>query len=572
MAAADRLSALPDSALLQVLSFLPAGAAARTSALSRRWRGLWLQADAVNLDTGSYGRYDDHDGRMKGRWLFRDAIAAVTAGGRRRCPVRKLSVLVSSSNHMDYCEDVMRTSPGMDAVLAAPATRRLEELRLVLRADFSWRCGYELPITRRLLPCAASLRVLELAGCALGPPPAAGAAFVRLDTLRLTLCSSSPENLQAVLDAAPSLATLFLDNISFTTEEELGGCGSWYEVMRKRRFLLRCPRSVSAVTLLRCHDTDGLDLDARGVRFLRYEGYLDHFPFTSASGMPANLEHAELRFCAADGTCRNPPSSEEEAQPPHAMFWESIGSFSRLRFLKLKLLDINDIAVHPEQEATFLKQFPDLKFLKLKGSYENDKRGAAVAIANFLHCCPALQELRLKFKIHGDPDASPKVIIHLSEGRKAQLGLEKSMELLKRLKSETSTSACYGVDDDDRCCDDVDLSALQARRFPCLESHLRKIRLKFELQDFNCFEVKIAKFLVENAVVLEAMQVHDGDQRVCDHIHRKLAIWRAGSSNSKIDIVGEKVKTRPLFQFEVIDLCPKTLKAFASQQGIKVFS
>ncbi|TVU15690.1 hypothetical protein EJB05_39225, partial [Eragrostis curvula] len=537
--AADCLSALPDSVLLQVLSFLPAGAAARTSALSRRWRALWLQADAVNLDTRCYWD-DDYDGGIAGRWLFRDAMAAVTAGGR--CPVRSLSVRVVSSNHKDYCEDVMRTSPGLDAVLAAPATRNLEELRLVLRAEFDWLCDYELPTHR--LPCASSLRVLELAGCALGPPAGGGGpVFGRLDTLSLASCQSPPANLQAVLDAAPNLAALLLDGFSFTAEEELGRDS--HAVMRKRRLLLRCPRSLAAVTLLHCHGTDGLDLDALGVRFLRYEGYLEHFPFTSAatppSGMPVNLQHAELRFCRR---CCNPPSTKAR---PHAKFWESIGSFGRLRFLKLKLLDINDIAVHPEQEATFLKEFPDLKYLELKGSYEDDKLGAAVAIANFLHCCPALQELRLKFKIHGDLYAWPMPKrIDLSEGRKAQLGLEKSIELLKRLRSETSsTSAGYAVHDDDRCCDDVDLSALQARRFPCLESRLRKIRLKFELEDFNCFEVKIAKFLVENALVLEAMQVHDGDQRVHDHIHRKLAMWRADSSNSKIDIVGEKVKTRP---------------------------
>ncbi|TVU15669.1 hypothetical protein EJB05_39202, partial [Eragrostis curvula] len=544
MAAADRLlSALPDSVLRRVISFLPVGDAAGTSALSGRWRALWLQADAVNLDTRLFLEFlsihmnaqdptqlhqchwdDDSDGRVAGRLLFRDAMAAVTAAGRR--PVRKLTVRVSSTtNGMDYCEKAMREPPGLDAVLAAPATRRLEELRLGLYADFDCTCGYELP-TRRL-PCAASLRVLKLTGCALGPPTP------------LASCHSPLANLQAVLDAAPNLATLFLENFSFTAEEELGR--DWYAVMRKRRFLLRCPASLAAVTLLHYHGTDGLDLDAPGDRFLRYKGYLEHFPFTSAatppSGMPVNLQHAELRFCRR---CCNPPSMKAR---PHAKFWESIGSFGHLRFLKLKLLDINDIAVHPEQEATLLKEFPDLKFLELKGSYENDKRGAAVAIANFLRCCLALQELRLKLKIHGDLYASPKGI-RLSEGREAQLDLEKSTELLKRLKSKMGTAECNGVDDDDRLCNDVDLSALQASSFPCLESHLWKIRLKFDLEDFNCFEVKIAKFLVENAVMLEEMQVRDGDQRVHDHIHRKLALWRANSSNSKIDIVGEKVKTR----------------------------
>ncbi|TVU14068.1 hypothetical protein EJB05_37514, partial [Eragrostis curvula] len=174
MAVANRLSALRD----RVLSFLRAGEAARTNALSRRWHMLWLQADAVNLSTRSYWNVG-YDGGEAGGLLFRDAMAAVHAAGR--CPVRRLSVHVDSSNHMDYCEDVMGSSPGMDAVLAAspggapppPICRVRLHVRRV-----------ELP-TRRL-PCAASLQV----GCALGPP-AATVVFPCLDKLSLTSCNSS---------------------------------------------------------------------------------------------------------------------------------------------------------------------------------------------------------------------------------------------------------------------------------------------------------------------------------------------------------------------------------------------
>ncbi|TVU14065.1 hypothetical protein EJB05_37511, partial [Eragrostis curvula] len=208
--------------------------------------------------------------------------------------------------------------------------------------------------------------------------------------------------------------------------------------------------------------------------------------------MPTNLQHLDISFCTTRW-CYNPPSSREEAPPPpHVVFWESVGSFGRLRFLKLKLLDINDIAVNPDHEGKFQKEFPCLKFLEVKGSYEVDKRGAAVALANFLYCCPAMQELRLKFKIHGELYALPKGI-HLSEERRAQVNLEKSTQLLKRLKSETSTSACYSVDDVDRSCDDVGLLALQACSFPCLESHLRKVRLKFEFEDFDSWAVEEEK-------------------------------------------------------------------------------
>ncbi|TVU14067.1 hypothetical protein EJB05_37513, partial [Eragrostis curvula] len=74
-----------------------------------------------------------------------------------------------------------------------------------------------------------------------------------------------------MLDAAPNLAMLRLDVFSFTAEEdELGlSYNAWYTAMSKRHVLHRCPRSMVAMTLLHCHDTDDIFLDAPGVRFLR---------------------------------------------------------------------------------------------------------------------------------------------------------------------------------------------------------------------------------------------------------------------------------------------------------------
>jgi hypothetical protein len=56
---ADRLSDLPDGVLELVLSFLPAADAVRTSVPSRRFRGAWAHAPALNLS----------DGLLKGRFL-----------------------------------------------------------------------------------------------------------------------------------------------------------------------------------------------------------------------------------------------------------------------------------------------------------------------------------------------------------------------------------------------------------------------------------------------------------------------------------------------------------------------
>ncbi|RLM73503.1 hypothetical protein C2845_PM15G04200 [Panicum miliaceum] len=439
-------------------------------------------ANAMNFDLTSYRDGGNYDGRRAGRRLFRDALA---------------NVLVDSYYQNDYLEDVMRTTPGMDALLAAPAVQRLEELQVELRSEFC-QTGeeYVLPASRVPWRC---LRVLDLYGCTLGPP-AAAAVFGRLETLKMVFCW-------------------------FEGEE--------YAVISKRRVLLRCPAATAAVTVIHCHWTDGLDIDAPGARSLRYTGFLEHFPFGPAAP-PENLEHVQLSFCTARRCSKsNPPSSREA--PPRAVFWESIGRFGRLQVLKLKLLDINDIAVRPKEEDVFLKPFPDLKFLELQGSYEVDSHGAAVAIAILLRCCPALQEFHLRCKLHGDWYGYPKRNLHLSDERKARLGLEKSMESLERLKSQKiMTSPSSSADDGD-----ADLAALKACSFPCLESHLRKIRLEFELKCFDCFEVRLAKFLVENALVLEEMEVHDGDQRVPDHIHRNLPVWRANSSKSEIKIVGK---------------------------------
>jgi hypothetical protein len=64
---ADRLSDLPDGILEVVLSFLPAADAVRTSVLSRRFRGAWAHAPALNLS----------DGLLQGRFLgfAREALA-----------------------------------------------------------------------------------------------------------------------------------------------------------------------------------------------------------------------------------------------------------------------------------------------------------------------------------------------------------------------------------------------------------------------------------------------------------------------------------------------------------------
>lgn len=521
---ADRISALPDSVLRRVISFLDAEHAPLTSHISRRWRTLWRETDAVNLDVRSYWGLG-YDGPAAGSLFFRDGLAALHAAGR--CPVRKLSVHIESYHDTEYLKGVISTSPGMDALLAAPAIRGLETLRIVLRAEFGGDGrDYLLPTSH--VPCG-SLRVLELQGCTLGP--LGTSIFGHLEKLRMVSCIAAPEDLQALLDTAPNLARIYLRRV------RLG-----------EGVLLCCPKAVVSMALMHCHSANGIYLDAPNLLSLGYKGYLDQFPFSSTMplGRPMNLQHLQLSFCSSPNSGYHHTKEIE----PHVCFWESIGSFSHLRVLRLKLWHIHLIAVQPEQEDMYLSVFPELKVLEVKGSYDVydlkslelegsnklDSRGAAMLIANLLHCCPSIQELRLKFLLPKYPYGFSTSVKIIQDERKAQLDIEESVAFLERLKSGISTSPCFTADD--TWCDDTNLSALKAHSFPCLESCLRKVRLEFEMRSLDCFEVKLAKFLVENTDVLEVMEVHDGNHRVYDHIHHKVAIWRANSSKGRINIVG----------------------------------
>ena len=47
--------------------------------------------------------------------------------------------------------------------------------------------------------------------------------------------------------------------------------------------------------------------------------------------------------------------------------------------------------------------------------------------------------------------------------------------------------------------------------FSSLRNHLKNVKLQFELEELNIFEVSLAKFFAENRKVLEVLQIEDGD-------------------------------------------------------------
>ena len=102
-----------------------------------------------------------------------------------------------------------------------------------------------------------------------------------------------------------------------------------------------------------------------------------------------------------------------------------------------------------------------------------------------------------------------------------------SMERSKRLASMSSAMDFGGVSElsnaltNNKC------------EFRCLQTSLRKVTLQFKAKEVNCFPAQLAKFLVENAMVLEEMHVDDGSQFWSDHLCHKVARWRDESFRLK---------------------------------------
>ncbi|CAN6334193.1 unnamed protein product [Urochloa humidicola] len=106
-AGVDLISELTDDQLLRILSFLPAASdAARTSALSRRWRHLWPNAVALRFAVGSEPNFNNADGDISrgARRLIAGAdvtLARRGASGGLDVEDLELSFIYTSNVYLD---------------------------------------------------------------------------------------------------------------------------------------------------------------------------------------------------------------------------------------------------------------------------------------------------------------------------------------------------------------------------------------------------------------------------------------------------------------------------------------
>ncbi|KAM0920322.1 hypothetical protein ACQ4PT_007597 [Festuca glaucescens] len=454
--------------------------------------------------------------------LLQEANSGAPSATKRMYPVNDHNVFAFENlgayrrPDIGYYSRTRNADPKDDSrvawLLADPASSRLEELIIACEHRIYER-QYFPPLAP--LPCAATLRVLELDRCYL-QPTSRGLAFPRLTDLTLRDCTLLEGYLQDVVDAAPAVTSLTLVNVSHkppVAAKDFNYMSNCFGVPLR----LRCPM-VTALVLriyLSKHrigterSTDvgsSIELDMPNLRSFLYQGYAVKLLLTSPA---LGLSRVDL-----DDTHRK--HYVHGYVPPPGM----LTGFSSTRTLKLRLVSIEDIVA----DGVILPTFPNLELLELDGKYGYRNRKTAEAVVRLLRSCPAMSELRLRLDMQYDYFYEQKI--------KDQAGgpFGESMDRFERLAPMSAARRC-AVELDE--VSEIPSALTNNCAFSCLENSLRKVTLQFTAKEVNCFQAQLAKFLVENAMVLEEMHIEDGSQFWPDHLCNKVARWRAESFKRK---------------------------------------
>ncbi|CAL4990221.1 unnamed protein product [Urochloa decumbens] len=548
MAAVPRyLSDLPDDVLRRILFFAPAREGAATAVLSRRWRWLWCTSGAVNLNTRSFSSSQDEpevqsqaqpwDWRPKS--YSRDFSTKETEGflhaagealAAAASPVKRLTVFIAEGSriHPTLLEDRSKHDL-ISAVISNPAARRIEELHIEIEG---WNKSFTLSFGSLASETLRTVRIISCCFLMAALPDAA--VFQRLVQLHLERCGVPLVNLQHIIDAAPQLETLHLESWSIMLpkeeeEEHKVFGGPVPKVVRHCQLVLPAVTALVFAGYIYQSGKVRLELDAPRLRYFRYEGDVqlsDTLLLKPQSASSSNLARVDLEL-------KDYHVGDQQLCQP---FWRFIRNFSTARVLKLQLhyFNMDTVALTDKESQDELLGgllFGLLERLELQAHYEPTSKTSMVMLANLLHCCPVVRDFRLKLSKN---NLAPR---KSSIDQEAREDFNNSVDHFRHRRSQTVSLG--GGDDGNHEASYV--SGLSGESFNCLQSYLRRVRLHFCMEEPNCLGVQLAKFFAENAMVLEELYIHDGSQKMPEHMNTSVGRWITKNSTEMRNFAGVAV-------------------------------
>ncbi|KAA8515346.1 hypothetical protein F0562_018424 [Nyssa sinensis] len=239
----DRLSALPDSLILQILSVLPMEEVVKTSALSKKWQYLWTSVDNLIFINQDYSQSEHFEKFIK----FLEKTVSLSSCSK----IRKFAV------QFDYNAFLY---PDVDLWISFALTRYVQDLDLnfIGPQSFDGTDIYRLP---QHLFSNSSLTKLKLSLCVF--EPSGVISWRLLKNLSLEYLESNEDMIERILSSCPLLEVLELSN--FMGFRRLDVTSPSLRTLKLKDFWYSCD-----------DDDDGalLEILALNLRSLEISGYL----------------------------------------------------------------------------------------------------------------------------------------------------------------------------------------------------------------------------------------------------------------------------------------------------------